>query len=79
MVLPREFSLAEKVMDRALVKGGVVLGAELLVDRRVSLLAEILLLLTPDFTLDFEGCAAPLDRLRFLITSVLRLSGRTTP
>lgn len=79
MTLPRELSLAAKVMDRALAEGGVVLDADPLVDRKVSLLAEILLLLTPDFTLDFVGWAAPLDRLRFLITSVFRLRGRTTP
>ena len=64
--------------------GGVGLEPELLVDLRLSSLAEIrfellLLLLIPDFALDFEGCAAPLDRLRFLITSVLRLNGRTIP
>jgi hypothetical protein len=65
----------------AAFEGGVALEPELLVDLRLSLLAEIRLelLLALDFALVLEGCAAPLDRLRFLITSVFRLKGRTTP
>lgn len=84
MDFPRETSVAN-VIDRTACGWGCGAGldtAELLVDLRLSLLfAEIRLLLTPDvdFALTLEGWVAPLDRLRFLMTSVFKLSGRTTP